>query len=559
MEQLDPRDKWQKDAITKFLNCDHDFLVTATPGAGKTKMALQSAKRLLDDRIIQRVIVVVPTDNLRTQWSDNAHREGLDLTANYQNGTASLKAVKHGVVATYHQVAANPELWRKHSSVPTLVIFDEIHHAGDESTWGKCMKYAFGNARRRLMLSGTPFRTDNSSIPFVEYDDDGLSKSHAGISMREAVIAGVIRSVTFQSVDGIGSWKDHSTGAEYSERLSETDAFNRGNAWAAMREPSNDWIGTAFVKADQELSRVRQTMPKAGGIVYAASVHELKKYANIMSNICGESVEVVYSELDDANQVIKRFANGLSRWLISIRMVSEGVDIPRAIVGVYASDISTEMWFRQVVGRHVRKMTGDEGQDALLFIPKHPELCEIAYRVQEEANVPLKDREEFSERDLVSSSDRQMSDIETLWASPAEFSEVIHEGSLISVEELRQADEMLRRANNTLLHPSALAHILRVNKIAGGPFMMLESQTSKDLEKTPDQERKHLRKRIEGLVKRAANVTGLEHKQINHRLACHFNVRRSEADIDCLKSQIEYLKELIAAGKQRTGSDQLWA
>jgi superfamily II DNA or RNA helicase len=466
--------------------------------------------------------------------------------------------VKHGVVATYHQVAANPELWRKHSSVSTLVIFDEIHHSGDESTWGQCMKYAFGDARRRLMLSGTPFRTDNSPIPFVEYDDDGLSKSHAGISMREAVIAGVIRSVTFQSVDGIGSWMNHSTGATYSERLSETDAFNRGNTWAAMREPSNDWIATAFVKADQELSRVRQTMPKAGGIVYAASIHHVKKYAKIMADICGESVEIVHSELDDSNQVIKRFANGSSRWLISIRMVSEGVDIPRAIVGVYASDISTEMWFRQVVGRHVRKMNGDEGQDALLFIPKHPELCEIAYRVQEEANVPLKDREPFYERDAVPSSDRPMSDIETLWASPAEFSEVIHDGSLISVEELRRADEMLRRANNTLLRPAALAHILRVNKIEGGPLMVLESQTVEQPTRTPDQERKHLRKRIEGLVNRAANVTGFEQKEINHRLARHFKVRRSEADIDCLKSQIEYLKELIAAGREQTGSDELW-
>jgi superfamily II DNA or RNA helicase len=40
------------------------------------------------------------------------------------------------------------------------VILDEIHHAGDERAWGESLLVAFEHARRRLALSGTPFRSD---------------------------------------------------------------------------------------------------------------------------------------------------------------------------------------------------------------------------------------------------------------------------------------------------------------------------------------------------------------------------------------------------------------
>ena len=65
---------WQRAALTAYDDADRasGFLLTATPGAGKTTFALALAGRLLARRVIDRVVVVCPTDHLRTQWADAA-------------------------------------------------------------------------------------------------------------------------------------------------------------------------------------------------------------------------------------------------------------------------------------------------------------------------------------------------------------------------------------------------------------------------------------------------------------------------------------------------------
>ena len=77
------------------------------------------------------------------------------------------------MAVTYAQVAAHPALHRQRTeNRRTLVIFDEIHHAGDALSWGDAVKEAFDPARRRLALTGTPFRSDANPIPFVTYLDE---------------------------------------------------------------------------------------------------------------------------------------------------------------------------------------------------------------------------------------------------------------------------------------------------------------------------------------------------------------------------------------------------
>ena len=49
-------------------------------------------------------------------------------------------------------------------------------------------------------------------------------------------------------------------------------------------------------------------------------------------------------------------------------MVSEGVDVPRLRVGVYATTARTELFFRQVVGRFVRRTPTPREQMSHLFL-----------------------------------------------------------------------------------------------------------------------------------------------------------------------------------------------
>src|SRR5207237_7234135 len=84
---------------------------------------------------------------------------------------------------------------------------------------------------------------------------------------------------------------------------------------------------------------------------------------------------------------------GREPWLVAVRMVSEGVDIPRLRVGVYATTTTTELFFRQAVGRFVRWTRGVPRQRAWLYIPDDPRLRQHAAGVAEQRRHSLRKRE----------------------------------------------------------------------------------------------------------------------------------------------------------------------
>ena len=148
---------------------DEDFLAVATPGAGKTTFALRIAAELLADR------------HRRGGHGGHADRApqdavgpgrgavGIQLDPTFRNADVHTSADFHGAVVTYAQVGMAPAVHRRRTMArPTLVILDEIHHAGDSRSWGDGVKSAFEPAVRRLMLTGTPFRSDDNPIPFVD-------------------------------------------------------------------------------------------------------------------------------------------------------------------------------------------------------------------------------------------------------------------------------------------------------------------------------------------------------------------------------------------------------
>ena len=131
----------------------------ATPGAGKTTFALRVATELKNNRTVDRVIVVVPTEHLKIQWSHAAARAGLALDPHFTNANGVVNPQYDGIVVTYAQVAMHPY---KHYAVATarrtLVILDEIHHGGDAKSWGDGIRTAYADVERRLALTTRPFR-----------------------------------------------------------------------------------------------------------------------------------------------------------------------------------------------------------------------------------------------------------------------------------------------------------------------------------------------------------------------------------------------------------------
>ncbi|MET0700853.1 MAG: DEAD/DEAH box helicase [Mycobacterium sp.] len=442
---------WQRRALVRYLGAKpKDFLAVATPGSGKTTFALRVAAELLGERTVTKVTVVVPTEHLKIQWARAAARLGISLDPKFSNSNSQTSDEYHGVVVTYAQVASHPTRHRvRTENHKTLVIFDEIHHGGDAKSWGDAIREAFDDATRRLSLTGTPFRSDDSAIPFVTYErgPDGLERSQADhtYGYADALADGVVRPVVFLAYSGESRWRD-SAGEEHAARLGEPlNAEQTARAWRTALNPAGDWMPAVIAAADKRLQQKRQHVPDAGGMIIASDQTAARAYAQLLTTITGEVPTVVLSDDPGSSDRITAYSQGTSRWLVAVRMVSEGVDVPRLAVGVYATSASTPLFFAQAIGRYVRSR--QPGETASIFLPSVPNLLQLASEMEEQRNHVLgkphreaKDEfEEFEEKQKNEPSELD-NGFEMLGAD-AELDQVIFDGSSFGTATPSGSDE----------------------------------------------------------------------------------------------------------------------
>ncbi len=378
---------WQRAAFDRFsASSEPDFLAVATPGAGKTTFALACARAELADSAAT-LVVVAPTSHLKVQWSLAAHRLGLQLDPDWAPGDGLASDV-HGLVTTYQQVATGAAASKLAGlCADGVVVLDEIHHAGHERAWGDAIATAFGHARRRLSLSGTPFRSDAAKIPFVRYDVTGEGDlAHAdytygyGEALRDG---GVVRPVYFPRVDGEMEWTTASGDvitANFQDELASDQISQRLRTALSLE---GEWLPAVLARANEQLRTIRQEQRDAGGLVIASDQEHAQGIARILRDRFRVPAEVVVSDDPSASKKIAEFASNDRPWLVSVRMVSEGVDIPRLRVGVYATTTSTELFFRQAVGRFVRWQFGRASQKAYVYLPDDPRLRAHAFTIAE--------------------------------------------------------------------------------------------------------------------------------------------------------------------------------
>ncbi|ABK70987.1 DEAD/DEAH box helicase [Mycolicibacterium smegmatis] len=381
---------WQRKALVKYLTTKpRDYLLVATPGAGKTTFALRIAAELLADRTVDKITVVVPTEHLKIQWAASAARNGISLDPKFSNSNSQTSSEYDGVVVTYAQVASHPTRHRvRTENYRTLVIFDEIHHGGDAKSWGDAMREAYSDATRRLALTGTPFRSDDSPIPFVNYepDESGFMRSQADhvYGYADALADGVVRPVVFLAYSGEARWRD-SAGEEHAARLGEPlTAEQTARAWRTALNPAGEWMPAVIKAADRRLEQKRQHVPDAGGMIIATNQTTARAYADLLTKITGETPTVVLSDDPSASDRISQYSESNSKWLVAVRMVSEGVDVPRLSVGVYATSASTPLFFAQAIGRFVRSRR--QGETASIFLPSVPNLLLLASEMEAQRN-----------------------------------------------------------------------------------------------------------------------------------------------------------------------------
>ncbi|WP_425464892.1 DEAD/DEAH box helicase [Nocardioides plantarum] len=522
---------WQTAAMKDYLErLPRDYLAVATPGAGKTTFALSVASELIGRRIIDRVVVVAPTEHLKLQWAEAAARAGIPLDPTYSAGKGKISSDFLGIAVTYAGVAVNPLALRiRTERFKTLVILDEVHHAGDALSWGDGVREAFEPAAKRLALTGTPFRSDVNPIPFVTYAPgvDGVPRSVADYTYgyAHALADHVVRPVLFLAYSGEMSWRTRA-GDEIAARLGEPLTKDMTNqALRTALDPAGSWIPTVLAAADKRLSEVRRHVPDAGGMVIATDQDTARAYAKILRTVTGEAPTVVLSDEKAASKKITEFTASDKRWLVAVRMVSEGVDVPRLAVGVFATTISTPLFFAQAIGRFVRARS--RGETASIFLPSVPVLLGHASEMEVERDHVL-GRRVIDETDIyaaendllaeANAGEAASSELEGLpfeaLGSEATFDHVLYEGDAYGSEE-----EMDFLGIPGLLEPSQMKELLQQRQSDSAKAQKARHQAAAAAGNPPDtvaQVSTHeqlavLRRELNGLVAAWYHRTGQPH------------------------------------------------
>ena len=550
---------WQRRALARYLAArPRDFLAVATPGAGKTTFGLRVAGELLAERVVDAITVVTPTEHLKHQWAVAAAEVGLAIDPQFRNTVGATSSDFRGVAVTYAQVAAHPALHRARTTARrTLVVLDEIHHTGDAKSWGDAAREAFDPAVRRLALTGTPFRSDDTPIPFVEYEPqpDGTARSRADHSYgyADALRDGVVRPVIFMAYSGEASWRN-SAGEEFTARLGEPlTAEQTARAWRTALDPGGEWIPAVLAAADTRLSRKRADgMPDAGGLVIASDHETARAYAAILARVSGTEPAVVLSDDPRASSRIEAFGRSDERWMVAVRMVSEGVDVPRLAVGVYATSAATPLFFAQAVGRFVRARR--PGEIASVFLPSVPVLLELASQLEAERDHVLgrPHREDEGWQDELVAAANAVRDEPgeaerafTALGASAELDQVIFDGSSFGTAALAASEEEQEYLGLPgLLAPDQVRALLRQRQ---------ESQLARTATITrPEPEAEParpatVRERLAGLRKELNALVALHHHRTGKAHGViHNELRRVCGGPPTAMASAEQLEERIA-------------
>ncbi|CUR59490.1 conserved hypothetical protein [metagenome] len=521
---------WQTAALQQYLaDSPRDFLTVATPGAGKTTFALTVAADLLGRRIVDRITIVAPTEHLKTQWAEAAARAGIPIDPTYSSGSGKISRDFVGIAVTYAGVAVNPLAMRiRTERFKTLVILDEVHHAGDALSWGEGVREAFDPATRRLALTGTPFRSDINPIPFVAYapGDDGIPRSVADYTYgyAQALSDHVVRPVMFLAYSGEMQWRTRA-GDEIAARLGEPLTKDlTAQALRTALDPKGSWVPSVLAAADKRLEEVRRHVPDAGGMVIASDQDSARAYAKLLKAITGESATVVLSDEKGASKKITAFSAGESRWMVAVRMVSEGVDVPRLAVGVYATVTSTPLFFAQAVGRFVRARR--RGETASVFLPSVPSLLSFASEMEVERDHVLgrriTDEDDIfaAENDLLAQANASESALGELdqafeaLGSEATFDHVLFDGATFGHSgevHVGSEEEMDFLGIPGLLEPDQVRELLHTRQSERARKQKRDRPEPTVAELTTHEQLAVLRRELNGLVAAWNHRTGQPH------------------------------------------------
>ena len=376
---------WQDEFLRRYLaHLEKDFFLCALPGAGKTRAAIRVIQAWIEQGGI--FIIASPTVVMRRHWRTQLERAGIYgdekfygvLREGYKGGLVTYSGL-HSLVGALQKLCIDR---------PVLFVGDEIHHASEheDSTWGADVRGSFSSARRRLLLSGTPVRSDCETTSFLRIeqveDDDGAVISQYRMDTcydwPRALADRVVRTLTFHRMK-----MDHVT-VQFKKR-GEQILGTDDDSWLNYALDDKTFVMKVLQRAIDCLNDLRKSDPTAAGLVTCKHIGHANTVFELLQLLGERPVIVTSAEEESSIDVIEAFAiDNQKKWLISVKQVSEGVDIPRLRVLAYLTFYRTDLAFRQLVGRVVRRR--EHETDALaqahVFLPEFPPLLKLAEKIE---------------------------------------------------------------------------------------------------------------------------------------------------------------------------------
>lgn len=545
---------WQTQAFNqlneKLRNGGKDFLTVVSVGGGKTYFASRSAKHLIDRNIIDRVVVITPTINLVENWAATTTECGLRLRRGFGNSIfdQELPPDSDGYVTTFASLGAAPYVHEKRCTERrTLTILDEIHHLCEVASQGKAAALAFGNVIFRHHLSGTPLRSDKKFVPFLEYapriDGGWTLKPDFTYSYGQAVADKVCRQVAFIPFGEDAEIEFSLRKKEYN--LSFEDDVNkelqRERLWNSLFiKPNNVLLRKMLKKGDSILGDVRRDHGNAGGLIIANDQWSAGELAKMLYDNTGKKAVVVTSDEPKAHETLERFKDSNDPWIISVKMVSEGVDIRRLRVMLYLAMVTEELFFIQCMGRIVRMMSEYPGLSYFLM-PRDNRFLAIAQKVQEEVNTCIEEKMKRG------GGGGGCGDVDRDWQSAnGEEASTVLGGHTFAPEVLPEVVEAKRRF-------SSISHIPEV-ELAGlrnffKGFTAPDKDESSQPEESWDKRREDKSKMADKLVSAycyRVNRNG-EQQEVHNEFNSEVGIRsQKNATLEQLETKIRLIKERIA-------------
>lgn len=418
--------RWQSDGLSAFKEWrdnrrsgdSRTFTAAITGGAGKTHFGSMIAKYLFEEKEIDNIVVIDPSNTISMQWMGTLAEHDILLDTFHPDRAFP----DTDTLTTYHMMNNHAGKLTRMINRRTLVIFDECHHLADSASWGDAARLAAKDAGYRLMLTATPFREDDAKIPYVTYKD-GLLVTNFEYSYGDALDDKHVRPVYFKALDADSTWRQDGNLSGWSfnaEKVKHNDFFGIINA---AIDPDSGWLKALITDAHAVLEDIRLFMPDAGGIITCRDQSHARQIQRLMQKITKTNPVLAISDDPDSDEKIDKFRDSNTEWLVVVRKGSEGLNIPRLCVGIWATNITKQLSFLQFLLRLVRTRDEHRIKKAYFFMPAHPLLIEYANSIREMRVHALNEKQDNPEQQSRTSSEKRLA-FEAIASEPGAITEI---------------------------------------------------------------------------------------------------------------------------------------